>query len=53
VIVYFEFLPFGKPLKTVQIRMRFQTAEGYNFLEENSKLYDGTFKGLFPSITPL
>jgi hypothetical protein len=43
---------FGRPLNTVRIRRRIQTTEGYNFLEENSKFYDETFKGLSSSITP-
>jgi hypothetical protein len=39
--------------KTFESERRFETANGTDSQEENSKLYSGVFKGLSPSTTPL
>jgi hypothetical protein len=38
--------------KIFKSESRFETADGSDFQEENSNLYRGTSKGLYPSTTP-
>ena len=44
---------FWQAFKTFKSDRRFETSDGPDFQEENSKLYRRTFKGLSPSTTPL
>jgi hypothetical protein len=41
-----------RAFKTFKSERRFENADGSDFQEENSNLYVGAFKGLYPPTTP-
>jgi len=42
-----------RAFKTFKSERRFEDADGSDFQEENSNLYGGTFKNLYPPTLPL